>query len=184
MGVVNAHVHSDLLAYAEHRLSAQRQAQVAAHLAECARCQAAAADTAALVDALQAAPAALRRLERGAAQHWPAVWARAAAPVLRPALSRSVPRLSFYVSLLAVAFSASTLLPGNFGLQPAVTAGVVETPVTISLTPRAGLDGQSDLVTLAGLSVSVSTNATAAAGASLAATPAGPAPAPTPKTGP
>ncbi len=184
MGLVTPHVDADLAAYAERRLSARRYAQVEAHLADCRACRAAAADTVALVDALQAAPAALRPLERGAGQHWPAIWARVAAPA-RPAAHqwpRSLPRLSFYVSLMAMAFSAATLLPGTFGLRPAVTAGVVETPVTLALTPRAAQNGQAAQLTLA--AVRVNADATVAVAIDAAATPAGPAPAPTPKTGP
>lgn len=169
MGLVNQHVDNDLAAYAERRLSAARTAQVDAHLAVCRACRAAASETAALVDALQATPAALRGWGRASGPPWPQVWARVAAPI-RPALPRRLPRLSFYVSLVAVAFSAATLLPGTLGGPPAVTAGVVETPVVVSLTPRADL--------APGL------NATAAVALNLAATPAGPLPAPTPQTGP
>lgn|GEM_PF-3593032 len=169
MGLVNQHVQNDLAAYAEHRLDPVRTAQVEAHLAECRACRAAAAETAALVDALQATPAALRGLGRGSGPAWPQIWARVAAP-LRPALPPTLPRLSFYVSLLAVAFSAATLLPGSLGGRPAVTAGVVETPVAASLTPR--------------VDVAPGLNATAAVALNLLATPAGPLPAPTPQTGP
>ncbi len=182
MGLVTPHVDADLAAYVERRLSTSRHAQVEAHLAVCRACRAAAAETAALVDALQATPAALLPVERGAGQHWPEIWARVAASASARPVARTLPRLSFYVSLMAVAFSAATLLPGTFGLRPAVTAGVVETPVTVALTPRAAQLGQAEPMTLA--AVSVSADATLAVALDAIATPAGPAPAPTPKTGP
>lgn len=183
MGLVSAHVREELAAYAERRLGAERLAQVETHLAECRACQTAAAETAALVEALQAAPAALRGLERNAGRHWPEIWARVAAgaPVSgahrRPSGWR---QLSVYMSLVAVAFSAATLLPGTFGLQPAVTAGVVETPAVGALTPRAGQSSLGEPMTLA----AVRAEATANAALTMVATPAGPAPAPTPKMGP
>lgn len=181
--MVSGHVVTDLAAYAERRLSAQRLTEVEAHLAVCRACQAAAAETEALVEALQAAPAALRGLEHSAGRHWPEIWARVTADAPAPGARRRPSgwrQLSVYMSLMAVAFSAATLLPGTFGLQPAVTAGVVETPAAHALTPRAGQTGQAEPVTLA----AVRAEATASAARLIIATPAGPAPAPTPKTGP
>lgn len=181
---MNRHVEQDLLAYLEGRLSAGRAAQLEAHLAACAACRAAAADTAALHDHLRALPAALRPLERRTARDWPHVWARVTA-AQRPAAAwpRTLPRLSFYVSLLAVAFTAATLVPGSFGLHPAVTAGVVETPGTVrlALTPRAG---DHDTVAVAADRTAAVPLATTAVVVDAAATPFGPAPAPTPKAAP
>ncbi|MCC7361628.1 MAG: zf-HC2 domain-containing protein [Anaerolineales bacterium] len=181
--MTNWHVQPDLLAYAEGRLSAHRAAPLEAHLAACPACRAAAADLATLHDNLRALPAALRPLERHPAHDWPVLWARVtavrpAAP--RPAWPRALPRLSFYVSLLAVAFTAATLVPGSFGLRPAVTAGVVETPAGLALTPRAA-DPQLEAAAVAHHASVAAPLATTAFAAGPVATPFGPAPAPTPK---
>jgi anti-sigma factor RsiW len=175
MGLVTHPVERDFAAYAEQRLSAARRAQVEAHLAQCPACRAAAEETLALVDALQAMPAALRQGPQRLPA-WAGVWARVQRPA-PPRLPRAAPRLSFYVSLLAVAFSAATLLPGAFGIHPAMTAGVVATPVThttqVALTPR--LTNQPARAATTAQAALVFNTAVGAV-----ATPAGPATAPTP----
>ncbi len=185
MGVVSQHVERELPAYAERRLSAARRAQVEAHLASCAVCRAVADETVALVDALQAMPAALRGVPQG--RQWNTIWAKVSAPS-QPRLPRAAPRLSFYMGLMAVAFSAATLAPGAFGIRPAVTAGVVETPVgiaqaaNIALTPRAATNEAVEALALLGQAAPVEATLNAAATLSGAvATPAGPPTAPTPR---
>jgi anti-sigma factor RsiW len=169
--MVGAHVQADLLRYAERRLDAAGVARVEAHLAGCAACRAAAAETAALVDALQAMPAALRALPGSSPRRWAGVWRRVRQPARRAAL----PRLSFGLSLATAAFSLLMALPAGLSGQPAaVTAGVVETPGISVLTPRAAAE--------AGGQGRASAAATSAA-SGLSVT-AGPAPIPTPVPGP
>ena len=50
-----------------------------------------------------------------------------------------MPQLNLYVSLAAVVFVLAAALPAGLGAQPLpVTAGVIQTPVTVAATPAAG----------------------------------------------
>jgi anti-sigma factor RsiW len=157
--------------YAERRLDAAGRAQVEAHLAACAECRHAAAETAAVVDALQAMPMALRVLPGSGARDWINVWRRVRQPKPRAAL----PRLSFGLSLVTVAFSLLMFLPAGLAGRPAaVTAGVVETPRVSALTPH--------VAAAAGGEARSAAAATRSAGA--ASLTLGPVPIPTPMPGP
>lgn len=169
--MVGQHVQLDLVRYVERRLDAAGRARVEVHLAGCAACRAAAAETLALVDGLQAMPAALGRLPALTRRDWAGIWARARAPAGPP----SLPRLSFCLSLVMAAFSLVTLLPPDLARQPAaVTAGMVQTPGAVAFTPRA-LPSRPD----AGW---IDTAPATVAGDEVSA--AGPIPAPTPMPGP
>jgi hypothetical protein len=160
-----------LLRYAERRLDAAGRARVEAHLAVCLECQAAAAETAAVVDALQAMPLALRALPASGRRDWAAVWQRAR----KPAPWAALPRLSFGLSLVTAAFTLLMILPGGLAGRPAaVTAGVVETPRVSVLTPRVAAVGLVE-------SRSAAAATSAARAASLTV---GPVPIPTPMPGP
>jgi anti-sigma factor RsiW len=168
--MVSGHVHGDLVRYVERQLDAAARSRVEAHLASCAGCRAEAAETLALVDELQSMPAALRGLPQRTSRDWAGVWLR----VQRPAVPARPPRLSFCLSLVAVAFSLVTLLPvGTAGTPAAVTVGVVQTPRLAALTPRADAPGGEG---------QLASPAAATAAGDMALT-AGPVPIPTPMPG-
>jgi anti-sigma factor RsiW len=175
MGMSGVHVDAQLLALVERRLALDEQARVEAHLAACARCQAAANDLYDITDGLGAMPAALRTLPVRAAQQWPAVWSRlrGAGPARRP-----WPQVSVYLSLVSSFLVVVAAMPGGgpAAAPSSVTAGVAAGP---QLTPPATVVFQIEATTgMAGL-------ADASAAPTLSGTEAvQPIPIPTPVPGP
>jgi anti-sigma factor RsiW len=135
MGLKTAHPRSRLLAYVDGSLEPRARAEVAEHLAACGECRAEVADLAHLEDTLRALPAALRPLTLPPSGAWSQVWSQVGGAPLR----RVMPQLNLYLSLAAVVFVLAAALPAGLGAQPLpVTAGVIQTPVTIAATPAAG----------------------------------------------
>jgi anti-sigma factor RsiW len=169
MGLVMAHVDDDLLGFVERWLDPAAARRVSAHLARCARCRSQAADLRALSRELAGLPTALRGL--GGRGDWPAIWRRVRGAPLR---GRAAPRLSFCLSLTAVAISAALAWPGTLPVQAgAVTAGLVETPRAAAHTPQAATAGVGEALLAA----------SGAATAGLPDLPVGPAASETPAPG-
>jgi anti-sigma factor RsiW len=140
MGLKSAHVHDDLLRFAERRLAARDRRRVEAHLAVCGECRSAALDLAQIADSLQALPRALQPLDAQiryrAARSWPEVWAGLAPRLASGRPRLALPHVSLYLSLLT-AFCALTLsLPGGRGAVP-VTADLAQTPLVTALSTAA-----------------------------------------------
>jgi anti-sigma factor RsiW len=171
---MSKHLEGDWLAYREGRLEPATQARWDEHLAECARCRERAAEWGRMMADLRALPRALRGASGRAGKHWPEVWGRVQRAGGRAAsmAGRMRPRLTVYLSLVAVTLSASAAWPGSLGGRVgAVTAGMVETPRAAMHTPQAS-----------GTTPSLTPQGTAPAAGQLAL-PVGPAAVETPAPG-
>jgi anti-sigma factor RsiW len=135
VGISVQHPRQELLAYVEGRLDQAGRVRVSAHLADCPRCRAEAAELMDVTDSLNALPAALRGLSERQAGSWSMVWGRVQSAPIR----RMVPQLNLYLSLTAVVFVLAAALPAGLGAQPLpVMAGAIQTPVALPVTPVAG----------------------------------------------